>query len=147
MRSIDWDDDGHPVGYERLVFVSVFDGWLKPEEVSRLEEIEPEEWQRFWHFSDLLAGRFTLWALDKEAGSMRPFDFGRDGRSGWYSDEGGSWGGHFSPYDPAILYVAELDCVIEEHFDYTSLVWHRDEEAISALRTAVEEAGLYVFGR
>lgn len=147
MKSIDWDDDGHPIGYERLAFVSVFDGWLKPEEAGKLEEVVAEEWQQFWRFSDLLADRFTLWALSKDAGSMRLFDSEREGRSRWYSDEGGNWLGHLAPFGPVILYVAELDCVIEEHFDYTSLVWHRDEETILALQPVVEEAGLYVFSR
>jgi len=41
--------------------------------------------------------------------------------------------------------IPELECVITEEWDYTYILWHKDNGAIDALSSYISEANLYHF--
>ena len=139
MYAIRRDEEGVPRRFPALTFVSVFDGWLGPGDVHQLDEVEPDEWRKFWALNEMLLAGFDLFRVEGGSGACHPVRSAREVRGSWHAD-GGTDG-------PLVLFVPALECVYEEHHDYTNLLWHRAGAAPRPFLDLAERVGLHHFDR
>lgn len=134
------NDERYPKGFEKLEFVSIFDHWLLPDESDLLHTVKPSEWKKFWALNNLLLRHFRILATYSESGFFEETQSEEFLHSGWHSDKP-------TGAKPLILKIPELDCVYEEHYDYTNLFWYNDSKALETFSEMVTSAGLYHFNR
>lgn len=143
---IEIDEDGNFGSYPEATFVCVFNRWLSPEEAHLLDEVEPSEWRKFEALSALLLERYEVLRMDPWSGACHTIRSERerdDIRNSCHAD---------NPIRKEIkemiaLYIPELECIYQEEFDYTNVIWHRAGDAPQKFLKFVEEVGLHHFSR
>ena len=105
----------------------------------RLDEVGSDDWRRFWTLNEMLIDTYDVHSVEDASGVCRPVRAAREVRGTWHADDGTD--------SPLVLYVPELECVYEEHHDYSNLLWHRSGVPPQPFLALVEQAGLHNFDR
>ena len=118
-------------------FVSIFEGWLGSANLHKLDEVGGEDLERFNSLLRLLFRDYTLHAVDLEKGrseKLECVDAICDSLAQNLNEE----------YEQFYrLIIPELGAVFTEEWDYTWILWHRDNGAVEALSPLIAEAGLH----
>lgn len=120
-------------------YVSLWDGWLGDENYHKLDEVTEEEWSRFNDLLRNLAKAFALEVVDFDNQSTRRIN-DIDSVLSSYTDSMNKDSSMFIN-----LIVPELGCVISEEWDYTYIVWHKNNGAVEALTPYIENSKLKHF--
>lgn len=125
-------------GFYREYF-SLFDGWLGPENYHKLDEVTKTDWSKFNDLIRLISMNHVVYSASIEAETCERVE---------------SIETIISDYDTAMskdsveftrLVIPELDCILTEDWDYTYVLWHKENGAVKTLAPLVEKAGLYQF--
>jgi hypothetical protein len=146
LHIIEVDEDGDFGAYPEATFICVFDRWLSQEDGYLLDEVKPSEWQKFEALSALLLDHFELQRVDPLSGfchTIRSKRAREDIQTSCHADN--PIRKKFKEF--ITLYIPELDCVYQEHFDYTNVLWHRAGTVPEVFLEFVEEVGLHHFSR
>lgn len=120
-------------------YISLWSGWLGENNQYKLDSVTEHEWQRFHHFLVLLGNKFhiqkvnwnteTLTKIPNISAILDSYEQSMDKDSSQFYQ----------------FVVPELECVITEEWDYTYIVWYRDNITVAALAPYIEKAGLCHF--
>jgi len=125
----------------RPEFISLWPGWLGPENYHLLDCVAESEWQRFNDLLALIASRYEVLAANLELGQLSAIASSNE-ITQTYAAAMTKDASQFTR-----IVIPELDCVVSEDWDFTYIVWHKDRTAIDSLAPLVERAGLHHFGR
>ncbi len=119
-------------------FVSLWAGWLR-EESYKLDQVTENEWSCFNEFIRLISKNFTIKMVDCKAEELLEINNIESTLSN-YTESMNKDASLFSKY-----VLPDLDCVVTEDWDYTYIIWHKNNGAVEALKPLVSKAGLYHF--
>ncbi len=118
-------------------FVSIFDGWLGKESIHKLDEVTEGEWLKFNNFLRLLDRKYRLHIASLESHvSTEIHDIVPILES--YAENKDKESVQFTK-----IVIPELDAVYTEEWDYTWILWHKNNGAVEALSPLIMGAGLF----
>ena len=82
---------------------------------------------------------YNVHRVEDQSGVCRPVRASREVRGTWHAGDGDD--------SPLVLYIPELECVYEEHHDYTNLLWHRVGAPPQPFLALAKRVGLHHFDR
>ncbi len=121
------------------VFISLWKGWLGKENSHKLDEVTEDEWARFNELLRILAKDFSLKAVNCEEQSLTKVTDIESVLSTYEQ----SMNKESSEFTKLIL--PDLACVISEEWDYTYIIWHKNNGAVEALAPYIKAVGLEHF--
>lgn len=108
-------------------YISLWPEWLGKENFHLLDHVTEEEWSRFNSLISAISQNFKLGVVDCEAAAVN-FPPNITSSLSCYTDSMNKDASLFSKY-----IVPELGSVITEEWDYTYILWHKDNGAVDAL--------------
>ena len=120
-----------------MEFVCIFDGWLGKENNSQLDEVTDIEWSRFNTFLHLLKQNYGLKRADRKTGKVSPIEDIEEVTT----SHGASQEKESSQFTQIV--IPDLGAVFTEEWDYTWILWHKNNGAVEALAPLIREAGLF----
>lgn len=120
-------------------FVSLWNGWLGKDDLHKLDQVSEAEWRRFNDWLREIARDYLFYLPDFERQALTPVDnvelllvdFQRSQNK---------------TSDQFIrLVIPELECIITEDWDYTYIVWHKNNGALERLDPLIRRGGLKSF--
>lgn len=120
-------------------YVSLWSGWLGKERYHLLDQVTEEEWARFNALILALSKKFSLGLVNCEA---RKITFPSDITTTFsnYVESMDKDSSMFSQY-----IIPELECVVTEEWDYTYIIWHKNNGAVEALKPYIDASKLEHF--
>ncbi len=121
------------------VYVSLWPGWLGQDKLHLLDEVGEEEWSRFNSWVSAISRDFRLGIANCLTGIVE------------FPDKIEP---HLSEYQVSIrkdasqfskFIIPNLNCVITEEWDYTYIIWHKNDGAVDALKPYVLSSSLHHF--
>ncbi len=120
-------------------FVSLWSGWLGKDDYHKLDEVTENEWEYFNKWIRLISNRYQINIVNCNIESIAKVPNIEDTLS-TYEESMNKESSHFSKY-----VLPELDCVISEEWDYTYIIWHKNNGAVESLEPYIKQAGLFNF--
>jgi len=120
-------------------YVSLWSGWLGKDNIHKLDEVTELEWKRFNDWIASLNQHFTIQLVDCESESINKVK----AIESLISDYETSMDKDDSLFTKIIL--PELECVITEEWDYTYIIWHKNNGAVETLSAFIKSSGLKHF--
>lgn len=120
-------------------FVSLWSGWLGAENYHKLDEVTEEQWSRFNTLLRKIANDFAIEIANFEDQSLLKIV---DVETVLLSYEK-SMSKDSSEFIHVV--VPSLECVISEEWDYTYIIWHKNNGAVEALAPYINAARLEHF--
>lgn len=123
----------------RKEYISLWSGWLGKERHHLLDKVSEEEWLRF---NQMLLVAFKAFRMGVVNHAAETVEFPEQ-LEPLLSDHSESMRKDASRFSQFV--IPALDCVITEDWDYTYILWHRDTEALKAIKPLLSEAKLQHF--
>ena len=120
-------------------FISLWEGWLGEDNYHKLDEVTEGEWARFNELLRSLAKVFSLEVANCEKQSLTKVSDIESVLSG-YEESMNKESSEFTK-----LVIPELGCVLSEEWDYTYIIWHKNNGAVEALAPYIKAASLEHF--
>ncbi|MET1079027.1 MAG: hypothetical protein ABWY06_13515 [Pseudomonas sp.] len=122
-------------------FISLWEGWLGPGHIHELDQVAEPQWQRFNALLKLVVERYDVLRADPERSQVtlisNPDEITQSFDASMAKDA--------SQF--VRLVIPALGCVLAEDWDFTYILWYKDQAAVDALAPLVESAGLHHFRR
>jgi hypothetical protein len=119
-------------------FVSLWGYWLGDESY-KLNLVTENEWSRFNEFIKLLSQHFMVKLADCKSEKLLDINNIQD----TFSNHSESMNKDDSLFSRYVL--PELDCVVTEEWDYTYIIWHKNNGAVEKLAPFIAKAKLKHF--
>ena len=119
-------------------FVSLWDHWLK-EESDMLNKVTEQEWLRFNELIRSISKHYQLSKVDMENQQIMSIGNIEDTFS-TFEEMGRKTPDMFSKY-----VIPSLNCMITEEWDYTYIIWHKNNGALDQLLPFIKESRLEHF--
>jgi len=120
-------------------YVSLWSDWLGKEQLHLIDEVTEQEWERFNLLIDLISKHYKI-GFANCANETISFPSKIKSTFSSYSDSMKKDAASFSKY-----VLPELDCVITEEWDYTYIIWHKNNGAVEALSSYITHSKLRHF--
>ena len=120
-------------------YISLWGEWLGKDRLHLLDEVSENEWSRF---NRLLLAAFKVFRMGVVNHTSEIVEFPTHIEP-LLSDYQNSMRKDSSQFSQFVIPV--LDCVITEEWDYTYILWHRNTEAVKAMKPLLSEAELHHF--
>jgi len=120
-------------------FVSLWSGWLGAENCHKLDEVTADEWSRFNDLLRNIANDFELELANFEDQSLIHI-VDVESVLSTYEESMSKTSSEFIN-----VVVPALGCVISEGWDYTYIIWHKNNGAVEALDPYIKAACLEHF--
>lgn len=120
-------------------FISLWKGWLGQDNCHKLDEVTEGEWARFNELLRILASDFSLKVANCENQSLTKISDIESVLSS-YEESMNKESSEFTK-----LVIPDLGCVISEEWDYTYIIWHKNNGAVEALAPYIKAANLESF--
>ena len=120
-------------------FVSLWSGWLGAENYHKLDEVTEDEWSRFNNMLRNIANDFELEVANFEDESLIQIVDIESVLSTYEKSMSKKSSGFIN------VVVPSLGCVISEVWDYTYIIWHKNNGAVEALDSYIKAACLEHF--
>jgi len=105
-------------------FISLWQGWVGEENLHCLDNVTEQEWSRFNDLLRLLAEDFLLERVNSGVQALEKVDDIENVLS-THKTAMSKDSSHFTQ-----LVIPELGCVITEDWDYTYILWHKNNGAL-----------------
>ena len=125
-------------GYKKE-YVSLWSDWLGKENYDKLDEVTEKDWGRFNNWIRLLSEKFAIELVNCENESLQEITDIESVLSNYEE----SMNKDASLFLKIVL--PELGCIISEEWDYTYIIWHKENGAVKTLAPYIQEAGLKNF--
>jgi hypothetical protein len=119
-------------------FVSLWDGWLG-EESYKLDLVTENDWNRFNEFIKSISQNYEIKLVNCNNAELLDINNIQDTLSNYEE----SMNKDYSLFSKYIL--PDLNCVITEEWDYTYIIWHKNNGAVEVLSPLIEKAKLKHF--
>ncbi|WP_262150226.1 hypothetical protein [Chryseobacterium foetidum] len=120
-------------------FISLWTGWLGKENYHILDDILEKDWIKFNHLIINISKHYEILVADLDKSKLIKIDYIEKTLSS-YKEYLNKPCTQFSIY-----VIPELICVLEEHWDYTYILWYKNYEIVEKLSFIIEESGLFHF--
>ena len=120
-------------------FICIFDGWLGEDDLHKLDEVTDKQWSSFNLLVELIFEKYQLYMPDNENETCAAI---KNIKSVIYTYKQ-MMGKDASQFTQLI--IPELNCVLTEDWDYTYILWHKNNGAVDKLSPLIKQAGLYQF--
>ncbi len=120
-------------------FISLWSGWLEEENCYKLDEVTEKEWNKFNELIRLISTKYKILLADFDNKILKSINNIEDVLDDYEQSMN-------KPSNEFFRYIIpELNCVIEEHWDYTYIVWYKEKDVVKILENFIYEVGLYHF--
>lgn len=120
-------------------FISLWDGWLGKDDFYKLDEVTESEWSRFNQLLKLVHKEYKIYGVNwthRKAELINDIDGFLPG----YEDSMNRGSVDFSQ-----VIIPELNAVLTEEWDYTFILWYKDNEAKEKLEPLIKQVRLFNF--
>jgi hypothetical protein len=121
-------------------YLSIFDGWLGTENLYKLDYVTEKEWGKFNSLIQAIYKQnYKLYLANPELRECHLItDISLIIQS--YEEATKKDASRFIK-----LVIPELECIVSEEWDYTYILWHKNNGAIEKLSPIIASSGLYKF--
>lgn len=119
--------------------MTLWTGWLGPENCHKLDDVTETEWEYFNTLVRLIYKRYNLQLVNHKNHSIEKIE-NIETTLATYEESMNKDASKFTNY-----FLPELDCIISEEWDYTYIIWHKNNGAVEALEPFIKKAKLYNF--
>ena len=120
-------------------FVALWPSWLGQAKLHLLDEVSEEEWSRFNSWVEAISREFRLGIANYSSGTVE-FPNAIEPHLSDYEVSRKKDASQFSKF-----VIPDLNCVVTEEWDYTYIIWHKNDGAVEALRPYVLNSKLHHF--
>jgi len=120
-------------------YISLWSGWLGEKNLHKLDEVTENEWARFNNLIRNCAKDFAIEIVDCNNQSIKKIKDIESVLSN-YKESMNKYSSLFSKF-----VLPELECVISEEWDYTYIIWHKNNGAVEALSPYIKKSELKHF--
>ena len=120
-------------------YITLWPTCLGKDNYHMFDEVTEEEWSRFNSLMKFVSKDYKIGLADCGAGEVT-FPKEVEATFSNYKDSMNKDASLFSQY-----ILPELECVISEDWDYTYILWHKDNGAVQALIPYISKANLKHF--
>ena len=120
-------------------FISIWSGWLGQENYHQLDEVTEYEWTRFNTLIKLLHHDYELVSVYLESNTVENIR-SIDSFLATYHEDMNRTSIEFSR-----IIIPALNAILTEDWDYTYILWHRNNSAKEALAPLIKKAELFQF--
>jgi hypothetical protein len=120
-------------------FISLWPGWLGTENMHKLDEVTETEWSRFNQLILEIADEFKVGVVDLKTAEV---SFLTDIEQALkpYAESMNSSSRDFGRY-----ILPDLDCPLTEEWDYTYILWHKNNGALEKIEPLIKRCELKHF--
>lgn len=120
-------------------YISLFDGWLGPQNYHKLDEVTETDWSKFNDLIRMIAIDHVVYSASIEEEScvlVEDIDaIISDYRVSMEKES----------IEFTRLIIPDLECILTEDWDYTYILWHKGNGAVEKLEPLIKKIGLYQF--
>ena len=120
-------------------YISLWPGWLGPENSHKLDEVDEREWSKFNVFLKFVFSQYKIMNVRLCNNACEELKCIEDILPS-YKEDMKRESSEFTR-----IIIPELKCVLEESWDYTYVLWHKDNGAVESLTPLIEKSGLLHF--
>ncbi|HFU75759.1 MAG TPA: hypothetical protein ENK66_05870 [Arcobacter sp.] len=120
-------------------FVSLWSGWLGEENYHKLENVTENEWGYFNKCIRLIAKQYSMYSVNCNDKCIKEISNIEDTLS-TYENSLNKNETEFIKY-----VIPELKCIITEEWDYTYIIWYKNNKTLKSLETLIKQSGLFHF--
>ena len=120
-------------------FISLWEGWLGPDNYYKLDQVTESDWQRFNDLVRLISAKYDVLIVDLANRSCR--------KATETSQLIQTYEDAMQKEDSTFmrLVIPELHCVLTEEWDFTYILWHKHLGTVAALSPLISQARLHHF--
>jgi len=123
----------------RKEFISLWPGWLGPENLHKLEAVTEVEWSRFNNLLTQIVERHDVFIADLVNETLRKVRHARELMQ-LYDESQNKSHSAFTK-----LVIPGLSCALTEEWDFTYILWYKDRAAVAVLAPLISRAQLHHF--
>ncbi|MEP4309694.1 MAG: hypothetical protein ABJ364_08095 [Lentilitoribacter sp.] len=120
-------------------YISLWSGWLGKADCHLLDQVTEEEWSRFNSFISSISQKYKTGLVDCNEGTVS-FSTEIVRTLSSHTQSMNKDASQFSKY-----VIPEMECVITEEWDYTYIIWHKNNGAVEALIPDILDSKLQHF--
>ncbi|PVM86398.1 hypothetical protein DDF62_18985 [Caulobacter radicis] len=135
----DYFDGGEVRPEFSKAYVSLWSGWLGKDNLHLLDGVGEEEWSRFNALIAAISTDFRVGIARRDPGVVE-FPAKIQSVLSRYEEAMEKDESQFSTF-----VIPQLHCLITEAWDYTYVIWHRNDGAMDALKPYIADARLHHF--
>lgn len=120
-------------------FVSLWDSWLGEENLHKLDEVTFKEFERFNTWIRLIYKNFNILQVNLKTETLAEISDVESILSDFESSQ------DKTSTEFLKIVVPELECIISEVWDFTYIIWHKNNGAVDRLRSSIMDAELNSF--
>ncbi len=120
-------------------FISIFNGWLGKENLHKLDKVKENEWSKFNCLVHEVYNKYMIVIVNLDEHSYK-IAKNKNEITETYEASMNKYASQFTKY-----IIPELECVLTEEWDYTYILWHKNNGAKEAIVPLVTKVGLYNF--
>ncbi|GAB2530465.1 hypothetical protein [Microbulbifer agarilyticus] len=120
-------------------FVSLWDGWLGEENFHKLDEVTVEEFERFNTWIRFISKNYNILEANLKTETLAEISDVESILSDFESSQ------EKTSAEFLRIVVPELECIISEEWDFTYIIWHKNNGAVDRLRNSIKDAELKSF--
>lgn len=133
-----FDDCEVRTGFTRE-YVSLWPGWLGKDRLHLLDDVSEEEWSKFNAWVSAVSRDFRV-GIARYSSRVVEFTDEMEPLLSTYEETMRKDASQFSKF-----VIPDLDCVLTEEWDYTFIIWHKNNGAVDALRPYILNSMLHHF--
>jgi|GEM_PF-1272032 len=126
--------DGEPSRRFTKAYISHWPGWLREENLHKLDEVTNADRQKFWQLLRSVSEHFSVLRVDPSFGVSKLHSVDELLRPP---------GAKPTHAELVKLVLPELDAMLTEEWDETYILWHTGNGAVESVAPLVREAGLF----
>ena len=120
-------------------FISIFNGWLDKENMHKLDEVKENEWSKFNDLVHEIYNKYKIIIVDLNKNNYKTAK-NKGEITETYTSSINKDASQFSKF-----IIPELECVLTEEWDYTYILWHKNNGAKEAIAPLITKVGLFNF--
>ncbi|RXF00249.1 hypothetical protein D9981_09655 [Pseudoalteromonas phenolica O-BC30] len=120
-------------------FISLWSGWLGRDECYKLDEVSEAEWERFNQLVRLLHSEYEMYAVNLENETINKLE-DLDKYLPTYAEDMDRGQMNFTT-----IIIPSLNAVLAETWDYTYVLYHKNNGAVESLKPLIKKSNLYSF--
>jgi hypothetical protein len=122
-------------------FISLWPGWLGPDNYHKLDEVAEYEQERFKVLIGHIAKNYNLLLVNIDKQTVAVIDDIEKTLVG-YTESRSKGSSEFFQF-----IIPELDCLLTEEWDYTFIIWYKNKNVIEKLKPFIKESKLFHFSK
>ena len=120
-------------------FISLWEGWLGRDNFYKLDEVTEVEWKGFNQLIEFMHSKYEMYAVDVENEKFYKL-VDLDNYLPSYKEDMGRGEINFTT-----IIIPSLNAVLVETWDYTYILYHKNNGTVEELKPLIKESNLFSF--